>query len=196
MTLEVSDAPVGDLTEYARISIAFEVESCYHVSGDPGRWMLTEAPVDPYIKDYDALPGESPRDWPKRFDVSRWRMIVARVDGQWAGGAVVAFDTPNCDMLEGRRDLAVLWDIRVAPEFRRRGVGAALFAAAERWARDQGCTELRVETQNVNVPASRFYARNGCLLAFVDPNAYPDLPGEIRLLWSKGLTAERVAAGR
>ena len=67
-------------------------------------------------------------------------------------------------MLEGRHDLAVLWDIRVAPSSRRRGVGAALFCAATEWAAATGYQELKVETQNVNVAACRFYGRHGCEL--------------------------------
>ena len=91
-------------------------------------------------------------------------------------------------MLEGRSDLAVLWDIRVQPDARRSGVGSALFEAAERWSREQGCAQLKVETQNTNAPACRFYQRHGCRLARVNRNAYPTLPEEIQLLWYKELT--------
>jgi GNAT superfamily N-acetyltransferase len=103
------------------------------------------------------------------------------------GGAVIAFDTPGVGMLVGRPDLAVLWDIRVAPPVRGLRVGTALFRAAEGWARARGCRQLEVETQNVNVPACRFYARQGCVLATVEPAAYPGLPGEMQLLWYKDL---------
>jgi aminoglycoside 6'-N-acetyltransferase I len=34
----------------------------------------------------------------------------------------------------------------VVPEERRRGVGRALFRAAEEWARKQGCTEMASDT--------------------------------------------------
>lgn len=101
---------------------------------------------------------------------------------------MIAFDTPGVEMLEGRRDLAVLWDIRVAPEARGQGVGAALFRAAEEWARARGCSQFKVETQNVNVAACRFYARQGCVLTAIDPSAYPGLPGQIQLLWYKDLS--------
>jgi hypothetical protein len=40
-----------------------------------------------------------------------------------------------------------------------------------------------VETQNINVPACRFYARQGCVLGAIHPDAYPDLPDEVQLLW-------------
>lgn len=89
--------------------------------------------------------------------------------------------------MRGRRDLAVLWDIRVAPEARGKGIGAGLFAAAEAWAVSNGCTRLEIETQNVNVPACRFYSAQGCGLADVTRNAYPRLPDEVHLLWHKDL---------
>ena len=89
---------------------------------------------------------------------------------------------PELEVLEGRSDLAVLWDIRVAPEVRRQGVGSSLFGAAEGWARARGCLELKVETQTINVPACHFYPRHGCVLKAVRPDAYPTLPHEVQLL--------------
>jgi hypothetical protein len=40
-----------------------------------------------------------------------------------------------------------------------------------------------VETQNINVPACRFYAAQGCELRGIHPNTYPELPHEVQLLW-------------
>jgi len=110
------------------------------------------------------------------------------VDGRLAGAAVIAFDAPGVDMLEGRRDLAVLWDLRVAPDARGQGVGSALFRAAEAWTRARGCTQLKIETQNINAPACSFYAARGCVLGAVHKDAYPELPDEIQLLWYKDLS--------
>ncbi len=50
-------------------------------------------------------------------------------------GAVLAQRTPGVYMLEGRDDLAALWDIRVHPDARRDGIGHMLFEAATREAR-------------------------------------------------------------
>ncbi|HEY7770058.1 GNAT family N-acetyltransferase [Longimicrobium sp.] len=188
MDLAISVESIASLDGYASIPIAFEVASAFEVCREGDRFVLSEESVSPpYIKDYDAIPGEHPAGWAERFDVSKWGVLAARVGGRRVGGAVIAFDTPGLDMLEGRRDLAVLWDIRVAPEARGKGVGAALFHAAEAWARARGCRHIKVETQNVNVPACRFYARQGCVLTTVDPSAYPGLPGEVQLLWYKDL---------
>jgi GNAT superfamily N-acetyltransferase len=82
---------------------------------------------------------------------------------------------------------ATLWDLRVDSSVRGRGFGTALFDAAARWARDRGGLRIEVETQDVNVPACRFYARRGCELVAARRGAYPELPGEVQLLWSKQL---------
>lgn len=113
--------------------------------------------------------------------------LLAAYDGlKRIGGAVMAFDTPGLEMLNDTES-AVLWDLRVRPEARSSGVGAALFRASEDWARSRGCRHLDVETQNVNVPACRFYARMGSTLRSIDRFAYPDLPNETRLVWVKQL---------
>jgi GNAT superfamily N-acetyltransferase len=190
MKVEVREEPASSLAELARIPISFDVRSVFDVSGpdDTSAFVLAERGLSaPWVKDYDADSGEGPTRWAHRFDLSNWGFLAARADGRMVGAAVVAFDTPGVEMLEGRRDLAVLWDLRVVPEARGQGVGAALFRAAEEWARARGCTELKIETQNINVPACRFYARQGCVLRAIDPAAYPQLPGEIQLLWYKQL---------
>jgi GNAT superfamily N-acetyltransferase len=187
MSFEIRDEPTTALEEHARISIAFEARSVIEVEvqgGGPGGFLLVERPLAaPWIKDYDGDGG--PTGWAKRFDISRWGLVSAWDGAERVGGAVLAFDTPGRHMLEERRDLAVLWDIRVAPPWRRSGVGRRLFGAAEDWARARGCIRLDIETQNINVTACRFYARMGCELRRIDRFAYPELPGEVELLWTK-----------
>lgn len=189
MHIKITEESIAAAPELARIPISFEVESVLEVSapdGGLGGLILSERSLDtPYVKDYDAIEGESPVLWAGRLDVSNWGLIGAHSNGARVGGAVIAFDTGGVDMLEGRRDLAVLWDIRVSPELRGRGVGSALFCAAEAWAAARGCRQLRVETQNVNVPACRFYARQRCVLGAINRLAYRELPGEVQLLWYK-----------
>jgi GNAT superfamily N-acetyltransferase len=188
MAIEVSEEPVTALAEYARVPIAFEVRQVLDVAEGklPGELILSERRLEvPYVKDYDE--GESPMAWARRFDLSNWGFLAARVEGRCVGGAAVALDTPGLDMMEGRRDLAVLWDLRVEPLARGRGVGTSLFRAAEAWASARGCRQLKVETQNINLPACHFYARQGCVLRAAHRFAYPEFPDEIQLLWYKEL---------
>lgn len=198
MDVEITEEPFIAAAELAHVPIAFAVESVFDVSvldGGLGGLVLSERRLDlPYVKDYDTLEGEHPTRWAERFDVSNWGLIGAHSNGVRVGGAVVAFNTAGVNMLEGRRDLAVLWDIRVAPEGRGRGVGSALFRAVEAWAAARGCRQLKIETQNINVPACRFYARQGCVLGTINRFAYPELPDEVQLLWYKNLS-QRPPAG-
>lgn len=194
MEIEVALEPITALVDYARISCAFQVQHVLELpdgTDAPLPRMLSVRPVSvPFVKDYDSIPGESPLDWPRRWDMSNWALFAARVEGQRVGGAAIAFNMPNMIMLEELTDVAVLWDIRVSPGARGRGVAGALFRAAETWAAERGCRHLIVETQDINVPACRFYARHGCILQAMNRSACPNLPDELQLLWHKNLSPE------
>ena len=190
MKIDVREQGVSVIPQYATILIAFEVTSVLDIEQDKdGQFALKERRLDrPYVKNYDAIAGEGPRHWPTRFDISNWGVFTAHLNGQHVGGAVVAFKTPGLMMLDQRDDIAVLWDIRVSPKVRGRGVGSTLFRAAESWAKDRGCRYLKVETQNINAAACRFYAAHGCELTAANRHAYPELPDETQLFWTKVLS--------
>lgn len=109
---------------------------------------------------------------------------------------MIAIKTPGLHMLSGRDDIAVLWDIRVSPRERGRGTGSALFRAAGTWAEARGCRWLKIETQNVNVRACRFYQKMGCTLGGIDRFAYPAQPAEVQLLWWKALASPDMKSSR
>ena len=193
MSLELRQEAVtaGTLAEHGRISIAFTVDRILApalADGGLGGLSLTETAVaQPYVKDYDVVDGAGPERWARHFDVSNWGMIGAYAGGARIGGAVLAFRTQSLYLLAGRTDVAMLWDLRVAPGRRGTGVGTALFRAAEDWAGARGCGWLKVETQNVNAAACRFYRKMGAVLGGADRFAYPGLPDEVQLLWWKAL---------
>jgi GNAT superfamily N-acetyltransferase/tetratricopeptide (TPR) repeat protein len=191
MTVEIVEEAPAAFADYARIPIGFEVREVFDVvvreQGCGGLELVERLLADPYYKNFDADPTHHPTQWPLRFDTSRWGVLGAFADGSRVGGAVIAWGAPGIDLLEHRADLAVVWDLRVAPDARGRGVGAALFRAAERWAVVRGARWLKVETQNVNVAACRFYAGQGCTLGAMHRFAYPDLPDETQLCWYKQL---------
>ncbi|HEV7836720.1 MAG TPA: GNAT family N-acetyltransferase, partial [Gemmatimonadaceae bacterium] len=166
-----------------------EVKRVMEVTREGSLITLTERETDRPTKDYDVFPGEGPASWPKRFKMSGWRFFAARIDGERVGGAAIVARSDAVELLEGRSDLALLWDIRVAPAARRTGVGSALLQGVESWARDQRITTIKVETQDINVPACRFYLRHGYVLRSAIPNAYRDFPDETQLLWYKEIGA-------
>lgn len=194
MRIEVVEEGPDQLAAYGSVPIAFEITETFavdFVSSAEGVPTLTLRPATRrVVKNYDAIIGNAPVDWAARFDVSAWRFFVARIGDERVGGAIVIARAPGVDMLENRADLGLVWDIRVAPSVRHSGVGSALLRAVEKYARDVDLRELKVETQNINVPACRFYARHGFQLRRVDRVAYPAFPHEVQLLWYKDVAGQ------
>jgi ribosomal protein S18 acetylase RimI-like enzyme len=152
-----------------------------------GGILLSEEPVsNPSLKDYDNTTDGCPLEWRNQFDVQNWGLFMA-VDNQIPiAGAAVAFNTNGVNLLEERKDLSVLWDIRVKPEKRGQGIGKTLFQYALNWSANHGCRQMKIETQNNNVPASRFYQYLGCNLGVIHRFAYandPKLTHEVMLNW-------------
>jgi GNAT superfamily N-acetyltransferase len=185
ITQESSDL----LDTYTRIPIRFQVRSMYEVLGDdPASAILTEKTIEnPWIKDYDTIDEQGPLSWANRWNISNWGFLAAHVEGQKVGVCAIAFNTDGVNKLQGRDDIAFIWDIRVAPDFQGQGIGSQLFQAAAGWAKNKGCGQLHVETQNINVPACRFYQRQGCHLSSINRHAYDGFPDEIELIWSLDL---------
>ena len=181
--IELLEEGVGDLAGYSDVSIAFRVSRVLVPAPELGPLAFRESWAESARwKDYDAEPGCHPTSWPEQFDTSSWRVISAWRGSERVGGIALIQGASGIDMLEGREDLALIWDLRVSPELRGEGIGSALIRAAEHWAKSRACTELKVETQNINVEACGFYERSGFELRAVDPTAYPGLD-EIQMLW-------------
>lgn len=189
--VKIIEEPISILPEYGRIPISFEVQSILDIQLIDGGFQgfrFSEKRIEPsWIKDYDAYEDQGPERWARRWDISSWAVISAFMDGNRIGGCVIAFDTPGVDKLEGRNDIAALWDLRVEPKCRRQGLGGHLVEAAIAWARQHRCTMLKIETQNINVPACRLYAKHGFVLGAMNRYAYRELPDESELIWCKEL---------
>ena len=82
---------------------------------------------------------------------------VALMDGGVTGLATVHSRT----VLHAARSVAQLTALVVLPEARGRGIGRALVAWAEQWARDHGANRLVVTTALHRAEAPRFYERLG-----------------------------------
>jgi GNAT superfamily N-acetyltransferase len=172
----VRSEPLSELPRHVMVPSTFESTTTFDVERTPSGFRLIERSLPtPFRKNYDLV--ENPLTWPTRFELSQWTLIGAHAGNNRLGGAIGVLDN----------DGVVLWDVRVAPEAQRRGVGSALFRAVESWAREQKAHQLRVETQNVNVAACRFYEQQGCVLEQANFNAYPQLPDEVQLIFRKAL---------
>ena len=177
---------------YAEIDPTFEVTSILKVVAEDGGLAglrFVEEPVaQPYWKGAYS-PEESPSKWPPRSEDGRFDAFLAFENDRAIGGAAVVINPAGAFLFERRDTLAGLFDIRVSPEYRGRGVGSRLLLHAATWARQQGCTQLRIECQNVNVAACRFYAKHGTLggIERFGYAACPDVAHEAMLLWYRSL---------
>ncbi len=188
MSIEIREVGARSLSLYATIPISFMAESELRVDlidGGLGGFRFIEEKVTPYLKyddDDDDVLG-----WAKQYDVSKWGVFIAFDGDRPVAGAAVAVDIPaGMTTPFESEDIATLWDLRVHPDERRRGVGSRIFRHAADWARQKGYRQLKIETQNVNVPACRFYAKQGCQLGAIHRYGYagcPDVAHEAMLLW-------------
>jgi GNAT superfamily N-acetyltransferase len=190
MALQIDMIGPDDYSLYDGIPSRFMVESVYRVEDIDrglGGFRLVESKVDtPYAKDYD-VDYRTVSAWSKEFDLRPWGLFLAREDDRPVGGAAVAVGSCLYPLDKFQReDMTVLWDIRVHPDARNKGIGRKLFLHAAEWARSQGFGQLGIEAQNVNVPACRFYARMGCILGAIHRFGYagcPPVADEAMLLW-------------
>lgn len=175
------------LTQYDAIPMLVNIRSIFTVTPANrglGGLLLQEVPVPPQTKDLGAF--ECMAELPGRFDLTNWAFFFACDGNRPVAAAAVASRTPGVDLLEGREDLSVLWNLRVSPGYQRQGVGTRLFALAAGWAREQGLAEMKIECQNNNAAAIKFYHRQGAVLGGIHTRAYRNVPGcrdEVQLLW-------------
>lgn len=103
--MRLTEEPISRLGVHGEVPIAFLVERVLDVrlvQEGLGGVVLSERAVEtPWLKDYDAIRGEGPAQWARRFDVTNWGLIAAQEAARRVGGAVVAFDTAGVSMLGG-----------------------------------------------------------------------------------------------
>jgi len=190
---------VSYLSQYDLIPMLVHISAYYRIEKHNrglGGFTLVETPVEPYVKDFCSADDESVAQW-KRFDLSNWAFFMAFDNEQPVGGAAVAARTKKIHMLSGRDDLAVLWDIRVDDAYKHQGIGQALFDMAVIWSRSQGLRQMKIECQNNNVPAVKFYHKQGAILSAIDEYAYYNelkYRHEAQLIWFLDLHAETICS--
>jgi len=175
--------------QYDRIPMRVHVSAYYRIEKDNrglGGFTFIDTPVEPYVKDFCIGDDESITRWEKRWDISNWAFFMAFDGERPVGGATAASRTKEINMLSGRNDLAVLWDIRIDDAYQHQGIGQALFDRVVKWSREQGLVQMKIECQNNNIPAIKFYHKQGAVLSAIDEYAYynePEYRHEAQLIW-------------
>ena len=104
------------------------VEEVYLVDpireGGGGLQLVKEKITKHFERDYDKDGEDNPSAWSKQYNLNNWGIFAAMENGNTIGGAAVALDGPIFPVRNLQRgDLAILWDIRVHPDFKRQGIG-------------------------------------------------------------------------
>lgn len=175
--------------QYDQIPMTVHVSAYYRIDKDNrglGGFTLVETPIEPYIKDFCVGDDKSITRWEKRWDISNWAFFMAFDGERPVGGVTIVSRTKEINMLSGRDDLVVLWDIRVDDAYKHKGIGQVLFDMSVNWSREQGLVQMKIECQNNNIPAIRFYHKQGAILSSIDEYAYynePEYRYETQLIW-------------
>ena len=172
---------------YDKVAMNVDVYSEYKVqriNNGLGGLVLEEVQVEPYVKDLSIY--ERATEYEKEFDIINWKFYMA-FDGDIPVGAMtVAGPTKGLNMLYGRKDACVLWDIRIADAYKRMGIGQKLLDMGVSDAKKNGYQQMIIECQNNNVQACKFYQKQGAVLSKIDMYAYysePEIRDEIQFIW-------------
>ncbi len=172
---------------YDKVSMNVNVHSEYKVkriNNGLGGFVFEEMSVKSYIKDLSVY--ECAVEYENEFDITNWRFYMA-FDGDIPVGAMtVAGKTEGLNMLYGREDACVLWDIRVADTHKRKGIGQKLLDMGILNARKDGYKQMIIECQNNNVTACKFYQKQGAVLSKIDMYAYyldAEARDKIQFIW-------------
>jgi streptothricin acetyltransferase len=134
---------------------------------------ILTTPVPEYTKSYGGVD----EHFTAAQDASH-KVTLALVDesGDVYGYAMAFKDWNN---------MVTLHDFAVSGELRGRGYGKMLFDRVVEWARGLGVKGVRIETQDVNVAACRFYLGRGAVFGGYDEYLYRGTggAGETALYW-------------
>lgn len=173
--------------EYDRIPMLVHIKSILKVKkieNGLGGIFLKETPVNEYLKNLGVY--EEATKYTKEFDITNWTFFMAFYDELPIGAGTVVSRTKNVNMLDGRDDMSVLWDIRVDDRYKRQGVGTKLFTMAVKWSKANGFKQMKIECQNNNVQACKFYHKQGAVLGKIDEYAYYNdinIEDGVQLIW-------------
>lgn len=173
--------------KYDKIPMLIHVKSIFRlekIENGIGGILLKEIPVEEYIKDLGVY--EEVAKYSNEFDITNWTFFMAFDNELPIGAVTIVSKTKGVHMLDDRADMSVLWDIRVDDRYKQQGVGTKLFTMAVEWSKSNGFKQMKIECQNNNVQACRFYHKHGAVLGKIDEYAYykdTDIKDEVQLIW-------------
>jgi len=89
------------------------------------------------------------------------KVMIAELNGEVAGYAMVWTKVPGVDIEDGDFECGRLADLAVLERFRGKGIGQQLIKASESWAREQGVRYFRLGVMAKNGNARALYQKLG-----------------------------------
>jgi GNAT superfamily N-acetyltransferase len=127
---------------------------------------------EPYFKKYED----------DEFDISYINQVGKAVFFYYVNNNCIG----RIKMRSNWNGFAVIEDIAVAKEYRKNGIGTELLNKAIEWAKENNLCGLMLETQDINVSACQFYAKNQFVIGAVDTMLYSNFPtssNEMAIFW-------------
>lgn len=173
MNITLREIDNDNLQDANQCNSAFTVDSklVLHAEDDVIHYSVVD--VEPYQKSYVF----EKKDYRSYISNPDKVIYFAYVEGTLAG---------QIDISKHWNAYAWIDDFAVDAQFRRRGIGRAMMQKVVDWAKAKHLPGIMLETQDVNVPACRFYENFGFRLYGFDTYLYKGLnpnTDEIALYW-------------
>lgn len=183
-----------DQSSYASVPMHISGDSIYRLKRpEPFTFILEKEACDAFSFEVSE---ENPENWKSFISLDNFKLVGIYQDATLVAAMSLVHDNPSVRMLDGRKDVLLVWDLRVHPDHKGKGYGRALIDYARHEAEALGVNHLRIETQNTNPSAVDFYHNMGFELAQIREHAYSgqmseDAGGkrEIMLIFNEKLEA-------
>lgn len=159
------------INDYSQPNEGFVVFGRILPKYENSQWQYTEELfAEPYIKHYDD----------EELDISYVNDPDKAVYLYYERQACIG----RIKLCANWNGFALIEDIAVAKDGRQKGIGTLLMNKAIEWAKQQKLLGLMLETQDINVAACRFYAKNGFQIGGVDTMLYTKFfANEMAVFW-------------
>lgn len=154
---DIIEQSAGDLVDYARVPMSFEVRSILDVQvidrGLGGFVLSEQQAAIPYVKDYDVFGGaEAPTGWADRWDITNWGILSAFVKGSRVGGCWWPMTRPASTCSRSDETLRRCGTSGCTRTTGRGALGRCCFSTRLRGPEDEAATCLRPRRRTSTFP--------------------------------------------
>lgn len=119
--------------------------------------------------------------------LGRGELFVAELNGQVVGSAILngaqldCYHEGNWKYQAEDNEVFVMHTLTIDPDFAGKGIGTAFIDFYRNLAAEKGCTVLRIDTREANMPARKMYRKYGFREAGIILSDFNNIP-DVRLV--------------